>query len=111
MYAGRGGHLTQRNRGATIAAYTLIYYLLMSLVTFAMYASDKSAARAGRRRVPEANLLMASLLGGWPGGLIARHALRHKTRKQPFRTIFWVTVVLNLAGLAYVAAVAAKLAR
>lgn len=35
-----------------------------------------------------------------PAALIARHRLRHKTRKQPFRVLFWMTVAGNLAGLA-----------
>jgi cold shock CspA family protein len=33
--------------------------------------------------------------GGWPGALVARHTMRHKTIKQPFRTMFWATVLLN----------------
>ncbi|HBH72150.1 MAG TPA: hypothetical protein DDY43_01605 [Synechococcales bacterium UBA10510] len=48
---------------------------------------------------PQLHLL--ALLGGWPGGLIARHKLRHKTIKQPFRFIFWCTVVLNCLGLGF----------
>jgi uncharacterized membrane protein YsdA (DUF1294 family) len=32
---------------------------------------------------------------------IARHKLRHKTIKQPFRFIFWCTVVLNCLGLGF----------
>jgi uncharacterized membrane protein YsdA (DUF1294 family)/cold shock CspA family protein len=81
------------------AAVTLAY-LLLSIVSFGLYAVDKTAARRGTWRVSELNLHLADLLGGWPGGLVARHALRHKTRKQPFRTVFWVTVVANVAALA-----------
>lgn len=43
---------------------------------------------------------MLAVLGGWPGALAAQQALRHKTRKQPFRTVFWLTVVVNCAVLA-----------
>ncbi|MEL7668339.1 MAG: DUF1294 domain-containing protein [Actinomycetota bacterium] len=70
-------------------------YLAFSIVTFAVYAWDKSAARRGARRVPESTLHVLALLGGWPGALVAQQALRHKTRKQPFRTIFWLTVLVN----------------
>ena len=76
-----------------------------SLLSFALYAQDKSAARRGARRVPESTLHLVDLLGGWPGGLVARHAFRHKTRKQPFRTVFWVTAGLCTAAIAWLALV------
>jgi uncharacterized membrane protein YsdA (DUF1294 family)/cold shock CspA family protein len=74
-------------------------YAFMSVVLYLMYAADKSAAIKGRWRTSEATLHLVALLGGWPGGLIARHRLRHKTIKQPFRFVFWCTVVLNCIGL------------
>ena len=72
-------------------------YLAMSLVCFASYALDKSAARSGERRTPESTLLMLGLFGGWPGAVLAQQWLRHKTVKQPFRRIFWFTVAANMA--------------
>jgi uncharacterized membrane protein YsdA (DUF1294 family) len=73
-------------------------YLAMSVVSFCSYALDKSAARRGERRTPESRLLMLGLLGGWPGAVLAQQWLRHKTIKQPFRTMFWMTVAVNVAG-------------
>jgi uncharacterized membrane protein YsdA (DUF1294 family) len=70
-------------------------YLVVSVLAFATYAQDKAAAQSHKRRIPEATLHMLALLGGWPGALVAQAALRHKTRKQPFRTIFFVVVGLN----------------
>lgn len=75
-------------------------YAAMSLVTFFAYGLDKRAARRGTRRIPEATLHVLSLLGGWPGALVAHGLLRHKTRKQPFRAVFWATVAANLGLLA-----------
>jgi uncharacterized membrane protein YsdA (DUF1294 family) len=40
-------------------------------------------------------------VGGRPGALVARQAFRHKTTKQPFRTIFWVTVIASCVALAW----------
>jgi uncharacterized membrane protein YsdA (DUF1294 family)/cold shock CspA family protein len=73
----------------------------LSLWTFVVYGLDKRAAGRGDQRTPENHLHLLSLVGGWPGALIAQQRFRHKTIKQPFQTIFWTTVVLNVAGLAW----------
>lgn len=77
-------------------------YAFASILLYVLYAADKSAALSGRWRISEASLHLVALLGGWPGGLIARHSLRHKTMKQPFRFVFGCTVVLNITGLVLV---------
>jgi uncharacterized membrane protein YsdA (DUF1294 family)/cold shock CspA family protein len=79
----------------------LAAYGLFSAVAFLMYGADKSAAKHGRWRTSEATLHTIALVGGWPGALVARRVFRHKTTKQPFRTIFWFTVVANCVALAW----------
>lgn len=76
-------------------------YLLGSLVAFVAYALDKSAAQKGGWRTPESTLHFFSLVGGWPGALLAQRTLRHKSRKQSFQAAFWVTVALNCSGLGW----------
>ena len=73
----------------------LTVYIVASLLTFIMYAVDKSAAKKGAWRTQESTLHLLSLAGGWPGALVAQQKLRHKSKKQSFRTVFWVTVLLN----------------
>lgn len=73
----------------------VLWLVLVSLISFALYASDKKAAQNGEWRVPENSLHFFDLLGGWPGGLLAQQQFRHKTRKVNFRIVFWLTVVLN----------------
>lgn len=68
-----------------------------------MYAVDKSAARAGRRRVPESTLLLLGFAGGWPGAIVAQRMLRHKTRKASFRRAFWLSVAANVVVFAVLA--------
>jgi uncharacterized membrane protein YsdA (DUF1294 family) len=68
----------------------------LSLTTLVVYGIDKAAARRSWRRVPELYLHLLSLVGGWPGALVAQQLFRHKTRKQPFQTLFWLTVLANL---------------
>lgn len=82
-----------------LALFMGLGYLFMSLVCYAVYASDKSAARAGRRRVPERTLHLLALFGGWPGAWVAQQRLRHKSSKTSFLLVFWLTVLLNIAGL------------
>jgi uncharacterized membrane protein YsdA (DUF1294 family)/cold shock CspA family protein len=74
----------------------LPFYLAVSLFTFILYAFDKSAARDGSWRTQESTLHLFALIGGWPGGLIAQQTLRHKSKKQSFRNVFWITVFLNI---------------
>jgi uncharacterized membrane protein YsdA (DUF1294 family)/cold shock CspA family protein len=78
-----------------IPALVLIHYMAASLLTFILYAADKSAAREGAWRTQESTLHLLSLAGGWPGALVAQQKLRHKSRKQSFRSVFRITVLLN----------------
>ncbi len=71
--------------------------LVMSCVTFAVYGIDKRRAQAGGWRIPETNLHVLDLLGGWPGGLIAQRYFRHKTGKWTFQAVFWLTVLVHEA--------------
>ncbi|MFO0888602.1 MAG: cold shock and DUF1294 domain-containing protein [Isosphaeraceae bacterium] len=76
-----------------------ILVLGMSAAAFVIYAVDKSAARNGRRRVPESTLHTLSLLGGWPGAMLAQQTLRHKSSKTSFRLVYWATVALNVLAV------------
>lgn len=78
-----------------------IFLVIFSLVSYALYAKDKSAAQTNGWRVSERTLHTTALLGGWPGALVAQQRLRHKTKKASFRAVFWVTVVVNSAGLVW----------
>ena len=76
-------------------------YLVLSVFTYLMFAWDKQAAKNGSWRTSENTLHMLSLLGGWPGALLAQFQLRHKSRKQPFKFILWVTILLNIGGFVW----------
>lgn len=74
-----------------------VIYPAMSVATFLLYLADKRAALDGSWRVRESTLLVAGLLGGWPGGVVAQQVLRHKNRKREFQAAFWCLAVLNVA--------------
>ncbi len=87
---------------ANVPFFVFMLYILASLFTFVVYAWDKSAAKRGTQRIPENTLHLLSLAGGWPGALIAQETLRHKTIKKSFRSIYWVTVLLNCGAFIWV---------
>lgn len=79
-----------------LPAYSFIFIMLMNALSYWLYAQDKEAAQLGNRRVPEQTLHIISFLGGWPAAGLAQQKLRHKTQKQPFRKIYFCTIVLNI---------------
>ena len=84
--------------------WLLVPYLVASGVSYGVCLIDKSAAQAGRRkRMPESLFHLLSLLGGWPGALVAQQFVRYKSNPSNqgrFRRRFWAMVALN--GLALV---------
>ena len=81
----------------------LMGFAILSIITFAAYALDKSAARSGSWRTKESTLHMLALIGGWPGAMYAQQKLRHKSVKTEFRQVFWATVIMNIGALSWVA--------
>ena len=73
-----------------------LWMLVVSVVSFVTYRTDKQAALKTTWRVPENKLHFLDLIGGWPGGLIARQLWRHKTTKTSFVVTFWLTVIINI---------------
>lgn len=69
-----------------------------------MYAKDKAAAQSGDWRTPESTLHLLSTLGGWVGALVAQTYLRHKSQKPEFRVAYYLTVIINMAGLLFILA-------
>lgn len=80
-------------------APTLAAAVAVNAITFWAYAADKSAAINGRWRTAESHLHLLGLAGGWPAAWLAQQAMRHKSSKQDFRAVYWVTVVVHCAAL------------
>ena len=70
----------------------LIYLIVLSLITFFVYVTDKKKAQTGAWRVPEATLLLLSFIGGAVGGYAAMQLARHKTKK-------WYFHLVNIIGI------------
>ncbi len=76
-----------------------IYYLIINLITFAVFAADKRKAIEGSFRVPERTLLILGFLGGAAGGILAMKLTHHKTRKPKFYILMPLFLLWNLAVL------------
>ncbi|MBY5750732.1 DUF1294 domain-containing protein [Rhizobium leguminosarum] len=77
-----------------------LLFLALNLLVFSIYFRDKQAARHGRRRISERTLLLLALIGGSLGAVAAQQLLRHKTRKEPFRSILAAILILHGAVIA-----------
>ncbi len=82
----------------------VIWYAVLGIITYGMYAKDKAAAQSGDWRTPESTLHLLSALGGWVGAMVAQTYLRHKSQKPEFRVTYYLTVVINMAGLLFILA-------
>ena len=80
------------------------WYAVLGVTTYLTYAKDKAAAQNGDWRTPESTLHVLSALGGWVGALLAQTYLRHKSQKPEFRIVYYLTVVVNMAGLLFLLA-------
>lgn len=87
--------------------YIVIWLMAVNLATWIAFATDKHASVRAKRRIPERTLLLWAAVGGSLAALAARQILRHKTRKEPFRTILFAIVgaqvLLVLAGVLWLA--------
>ncbi|PZQ95515.1 MAG: DUF1294 domain-containing protein [Cereibacter sphaeroides] len=97
--------LSSLSGGSSETAFLLavvLYLLLANGLAWLAFGIDKKRAEAGEQRIPETTLLILAIFGGWPGAKLAQHRFRHKTRKQPFRTLLngiGVVQVLLVLGL------------
>jgi uncharacterized membrane protein YsdA (DUF1294 family) len=78
----------------------MIYYffaiMLMSTLTFSLYAADKKKSEKGKWRIRETTLLLSSIFFGALGGLLAMYQLRHKTKHWYFLFINWVALIFQI---------------
>lgn len=80
-----------------------LYLLAINALTLAAFAVDKRRAVRGQWRVSERSLLMMAAGGGWIGALLGQFVLRHKTRKEPFRTRLYAIIAIEGAALTAIA--------
>jgi|CXWL01.1.fsa_nt_gi uncharacterized membrane protein YsdA (DUF1294 family) len=81
---------------------------VINLFAFALFWWDKRAAERHQSRVPERELLGLALVGGALGALLGQQVFRHKTRKQPFRSLLQLAAVLNVVVIGLIVSADAR---
>ena len=78
--------------------YIIIYIAVVSLVTFAVYGTDKRRAEKSRWRIPESLLIVLAVLGGSIGALAGMLCFHHKTKKAKFVVGIPIILLLQTAS-------------
>lgn len=83
--------------GVCIAALVVI----LNAVAFVLFMLDKHLAQERQRRIPESTLLLVALVGGSAGAIAGQQYWRHKTQKEPFRSMLFVIAAFQVAALGW----------
>jgi len=75
--------------------WILSAYGTLSLTAFVAYGWDKLQAKRGGWRVPEKNLHVLALIGGFAGAFLGMRVFRHKTKHPMFAVMIGVSVVVH----------------
>ena len=68
------------------AAAIAVFLLALNAWAFVLFCWDKRQARNGGWRIAESTLLGMAFAGGSLGAVLGQKTMRHKTRKEPFRS-------------------------
>lgn len=74
----------------------LLAWAGINVIAFLAFGWDKRQAVRHGERVAERTLLGLALFGGALGALLGQQVFRHKTQKQPFRTLLWCAALANI---------------
>ena len=76
-----------------------IYIILINLIAFVVFGTDKRKARNGQWRVPESTLFILAIIGGSIGALLGMLVFRHKTKHRKFTIGIPLILALQIALL------------
>ena len=72
---------------------------VLNLVSFSLMAVDKRRAQAGKWRIPEKTLFLATACFGGLGGVLGMTLCRHKTKHWYFRVFFPLLLIVQVVLL------------
>ena len=71
--------------------------VVCSVISFALYARDKSKAQKNAWRIKESTLIASAFLMGGIGAALGMKILRHKTQHTLFKVMVPLGIVVNIA--------------
>ena len=74
----------------------LLAWAGVNVIAFVAFGWDKRQSLRHGSRIAERTLIGLALFGGALGALIGQQVFRHKTQKQPFRTLLWLAALINI---------------
>jgi uncharacterized membrane protein YsdA (DUF1294 family) len=78
----------------------MLVWIGINVIAFLAFGWDKRQAERNGSRIAERTLIGIAIFGGALGALTGQQVFRHKTKKQPFRTLLWLAAVINLLAAA-----------
>lgn len=72
------------------------YVIIINCVAFGAFALDKYLAKKHMWRISERTLLTMAVFGGTIGAITGQQMLRHKTYKQPFKSMLFMIPILQI---------------
>lgn len=80
-----------------------IYYLIgINLITFVFFGIDKLKASQKQWRIPEKTLFSLAFIGGIIGALLGMKYFKHKTKKEEFKSVIVLIILVQLALLSFI---------
>lgn len=80
----------------------IIFYVLMNIIAFSLYAIDKRRAEKNLWRISENTLIFFTLACGAIGALIGMRVFRHKTQKLKFKIAVIIGLVIAIIPVIHI---------
>lgn len=85
-----------------ILTLLIIHLCIISLISIFVTVSDKIKAKRGKWRIPEAVLMLLSVLGGSFAMYLTMQLIRHKTKHKKFMVGIPIIMVFQLILLIWI---------
>lgn len=79
----------------------LAFLLIMNIIAFALYGSDKAKAKKNKWRIKESTLLSVGFFGGAFGAIAGMKHFRHKTKHNYFWVVNYIGAVWQIGVLIF----------
>lgn len=83
----------------TLGLIAVGYFIIINIISFAMYGIDKKLAKNHAWRISEAALISVAVIGGSVGAIIGMYVFHHKTRHMKFVIGIPVIIAIQAALL------------